>query len=116
MEELFSDSKDTDESFEYENEYHVHHEHHHSHHSHKRHKKSHKLRIALIVIACIFVALGITGAIGINVAKKEVNNVKQQAYELKGNLKNVMSAVQAQNPEAALSACDMLDESVTKLN
>lgn len=39
MEELFSDSKDTDESFEYENEYHVHHEHHHSHHSHKRHKK-----------------------------------------------------------------------------
>lgn len=116
MEELFSDSKDTDESFEYENEYHVHHEHHHSHHSHKRHKKNHKLRIALIVIACIFVALGITGAIGINVAKKEVNNVKQQAYELKGNLKNVMSAVQAQNPEAALSACDMLDESVTKLN
>lgn len=114
MEELFSDSKDTDESFEYENEYHVHHEHHHN--SHKKHKKNHKLRITLIVIACIFVALGITGAIGINIAKKEVNNVKQQAYELKGNLKNVMSAVQAQNPEAALSACDMLDESVTRLN
>ena len=116
MEELFSDSKETDDGFEYENEYHVHHEHHHHHNSHKKHKKHRKLRIALIIAACVLVLIGIAGAVGINIAKKEVNSVKQQAYELKGNLKNVMTAIQTQDPDAALLACDMLDESVSKLN
>ena len=116
MEELFSDSKETDDGFEYENEYHVHHEHHHHHNSHRKHKKHRKLRIALIIAACVVVLIGIAGAVGINIAKKEVNSVKQQAYELKGSLKNVMTAIQTQDPDAALSACDMLDESVSKLN
>ena len=116
MEELFSDSKETDDDFEYENEYHVHHEHHHHHNSHGKYKKHRKLRIALIIATCVLVLIGITGAVGINIAKKEVNSVKQQAYELKGSLKNVMTAIQTQNPDAALSACDILDESVSKLN
>lgn len=61
MEELFSDSKETDDDFEYENEYHVHHEHHHHHNSHGKYKKHRKLRIALIIAACVLVLIGITG-------------------------------------------------------
>lgn len=106
-------------SFEWsEHEHHSHHSHnsgnshHHSHHT-KKHKR--KRIIIGVVIAVIFI-LGLGGAFGAVTAKKEISDIKHQAVVLKADLKNVLSALKAQDADSTYAACDELDIALDNIN
>lgn len=126
MAELYSDSKEPVKKPQHEHE-HEHHSHEHAAHnsSHnrppkhrqkKRKKSKRGLIIALSIIACLLIALGIGGAYGYKVAKREVADLKQQASVLKTDLKGVMESLKAQDPVAINASCDQLDVSVDNIN
>lgn len=125
MAELYSDSKEPVKKPQHEHE-HEHHSHEHEAHnsSHKRptkHRQKKKkskrgLIIALSIIACLLIALGIGGAYGYKIAKREVADLKQQASVLKTDLKGVMESLKAQDPVAINASCDQLDVSVDNIN
>lgn len=102
MEELYSDSKESQ----------------HTSDKYLKHKKKHRrtLIITLSIIVCLLIALGIGGAYGYKVAKREVADLKQQAGILKADLKNVMAGLKAQDPVATTQACDQLDIAIDNLN
>ena len=58
------------------------------------------------IVACLLIAIGVGGAYGYKIAKREVADVKQQAYTLKADLKNVMAGLKAQDPVATETACE----------
>src|SRR5574344_1364740 len=102
MEELYSDSKESQ----------------HTSDKYLKHKKKHRrsLIITLSIIVCLLIALGIGGAYGYKVAKREVADLKQQAGILKADLINVMAGLKAQDPVATTQACDQLDIAIDNLN
>lgn len=114
---LITDMEDTNKGTHNRKEYN------HSHQSHnnsrkyagKRRRKK-RLIIILSVIVCLLVVIGVGGAYGYKVAKREVADVKQQAQTLKSELKNVMAGLKAQDPVATETACDQLDVAVDNLN
>lgn len=108
---LYSDSKESGSHHSHhhsDGEHHSSHHHsdesHHSshHHGSHRHSKQRKRRkriliITLSIVACLLIAIGVGGAYGYKIAKREVADVKQQAYTLKADLKNVMAGLKAQD-------------------
>lgn len=126
MEELYSDSKepakkpqpDSHSSSHGDSGSHYGSETHHHSHKYLKHKKKHRraLIITLSIIVCLLIALGIGGAYGYKVAKREVADLKQQAGILKADLKNVMAGLKAQDPVATTQACDQLDIAIDNLN
>ena len=72
--------------------------------------------ITLSIVACLLIAIGVGGAYGYKIAKREVADVKQQAYTLKADLKNVMAGLKAQDPVATETACDQLDVAIEDIN
>ena len=121
---LYSDSKESGSHHSHhhsDGEHHSSHHHsdesHHSshHHGSHRHSKQRKRRkriliITLSVVACLLIAIGVGGAYGYKIAKREVADVKQQAYTLKADLKNVMAGLKAQDPVCLLYTSDAADE------
>lgn len=107
-------------SFEWsEHEHHSHHSHnsnnthhHHSHHIKKRKRK----RIIIGVIVAVVLILGLGGAFGAVTAKREISALKQQAVVLKADLKNVLSALKAQDADSTFAACDELDIALDNIN
>lgn len=126
MEELYSDSKepakkpqpDSHSSSHGDSGSHYGSETHYHSHKYLKHKKKHRraLIITLSIIVCLLIALGIGGAYGYKVAKREVADLKQQAGILKADLKNVMAGLKAQDPVATTQACDQLDIAIDNLN
>lgn len=129
MAELYSDSKEPvkkpqhaqEHEHEHEHHSHEHAAHHSSHrqptkHRHKKKKSKRGLIIALSIIACLLIALGIGGAYGYKVAKREVADLKQQASVLKTDLSGVMNGLKDQDPVAINMACDQLDVSLDNIN
>lgn len=105
-------------SFEWsELEHHSHHSNH-SHHSshHKKAGKIKKKRIIITVIITIIVILGLGGTFGAIAAKREITDIKQQATVLKTDLKNVLSALKAQDADSTIAACDQLDIALDNIN
>ena len=106
---LYSDSKESGSHHSHhhsDGEHHSSHHHsdesHHSshHHGSHRHSKQRKRRkriliITLSIVACLLIAIGVGGAYGYKITKREVADVKQQAYTLKADLKNVMAGLKA---------------------
>jgi len=127
---LYSDSKESGSHHSHHHSDGEHHSsHHHSdgthhgshHHSSHRHSKQRKRRnriliITLSIVACLLIAIGVGGAYGYKIAKREVADVKQQAYTLKADLKNVMAGLKAQDPVATETACDQLDVAIEDIN
>ena len=127
---LYSDSKESGSHHSHhhsDGEHHSSHHHsdesHHSshHHGSHRHSKQRKRRkriliITLSIVACLLIAIGVGGAYGYKIAKREVADVKQQAYTLKADLKNVMAGLKAQDPVATETACDQLDVAIEDIN
>ena len=127
---LYSDSKESGSQHSHhhsDGEHHSSHHHsdesHHSshHHGSHRHSKQRKRRkriliITLSIVACLLIAIGVGGAYGYKIAKREVADVKQQAYTLKADLKNVMAGLKAQDPVATETACDQLDVAIEDIN
>ena len=127
---LYSDSKESGSHHSHhhsDGEHHCSHHHsdesHHSshHHGSHRHSKQRKRRkriliITLSIVACLLIAIGVGGAYGYKIAKREVADVKQQAYTLKADLKNVMAGLKAQDPVATETACDQLDVAIEDIN
>ena len=68
------------------------------------------------IVACLLIAIGVDSAYGYKIAKREVADVKQQAYTLKADLKNVMAGLKAQDPVATETACDQLDVAIEDIN
>ena len=106
-------------SFEWsEHEHHSHHSHnsgnshHHSHHT-KKHKRK---RIIIGVVIAVILILGLGGAFGAVTAKKEISDIKHQAVVLKADLKNVLSALKAQDADSTFAACDELDIALDNIN
>lgn len=123
MAELYSDSKEPVKKPQHEHEHHSHEYEAHSSsqkqpskHKQKKKKSRRGLIIALSIIACLLIALGIGGAYGYKVAKREVADLKQQASVLKTDLKGVMTSLKAQDPVAINASCDQLDVSVDNIN
>ena len=127
---LYSDSKESGSHHSHhhsDGEHHSSHHHsdesHHSshHHGSHRHSKQRKrkkriLIITLSIVACLLIAIGVGGAYGYKITKREVADVKQQAYTLKADLKNVMAGLKAQDPVATETACDQLDVAIEDIN
>ena len=127
---LYSDSKESGSHHSHHHSDGEHHSsHHHSdesrhsshHHGSHRHSKQRKRRkriliITLSIVACLLIAIGVGGAYGYKIAKREVADVKQQAYTLKADLKNVMAGLKAQDPVATETACDQLDVAIEDIN
>ena len=127
---LYSDSKESDSHHSHHHSDGEHHSsHHHSdesrhsshHHGSHRHSKQRKRRkriliITLSIVACLLIAIGVGGAYGYKIAKREVADVKQQAYTLKADLKSVMAGLKAQDPVATETACDQLDVAIEDIN
>lgn len=127
---LYSDSKESGSHHSHhhsDGEHHSSHHHsdesHHSSHHHGSHRHSkqrkHRNRILIItlsIVACLLIAIGVGGAYGYKIAKREVADVKQQAYTLKADLKNVMAGLKAQDPAATETACDQLDIAIEDIN
>ena len=127
---LYSDSKESGSHHSHHHSDGEHHSsHHHSdesrhsshHHGSHRHSKQRKRRkriliITLSIVACLLIAIGVGGAYGYKVAKREVADVKQQAYTLKADLKNVMAGLKAQDPVATETACYQLDVAIEDIN
>ena len=107
-------------SFEWsEHEHHSHHSHNsgNSHHHHSHHTKKHKRkRIIIGVVIAVILILGLGGAFGAVTAKKEISDIKQQAVILKADLKNVLSALKAQDADSTFAACDELDIALDNIN
>ena len=107
-------------SFEWsEHEHHSHHSHNSgkSHHHHSHHTKKHKRkRIIIGVVIAVILILGLGGAFGAVTAKKEISDIKQQAVVLKADLKNVLSALKAQDADSTFAACDELDIALDNIN
>ena len=123
MAELYSDSKEPVKKPQHEHEHHSHEykansssQKQPSKHKQKKKKSRRGLIIALSIIACLLIALGIGGAYGYKVAKREVADLKQQASVLKTDLKGVMTSLKAQDPVAINASCDQLDVSVDNIN
>ena len=97
---------------------HHHGSHHHGSHRHSKQRKRRKriLIITLSIVACLLIVIGVGGAYGYKVAKREVADVKQQAYTLKADLKSVMAGLKAQDPVATETACDQLDVAIEDIN
>ena len=84
-----------------------------SHHSKATHKRK---RIIIGVVIGIILILGLGGAFGAVTAKKEISDIKQQAVVLKADLKNVLSALKAQDADSTFAACDELDIALDNIN
>lgn len=117
---LYSDSKESGShhSHHHSDGTHHHGSHHHGSHRHSKQRKRRKriLIITLSIVACLLIVIGVGGAYGYKVAKREVSDVKQQAYTLKADLKSVMAGLKAQDPVATETACDQLDVAIDDIN
>ena len=116
---LYSDSKESGSHHSHHHSDESHHSsHHHGSHRHSKQRKRRKriLIITLSIVACLLIAIGVGGAYGYKIAKREVADVKQQAYTLKADLKNVMAGLKAQDPVATETACDQLDVAIEDIN